>query len=131
MSYEARQGSLAQLTDDQTLATANEDFNPDTQNVVLEDGVASTVIRVPIIDVRNFTLLKLHVHTCCVLQDAIPELSEVFVVRLTAIELVDNISNAIPPSLGSATVAQVEVNPNDNPEGVIGFQFAMYASVLH
>ena len=72
-------------------------------------------------------------HTHCVLQDSIPELSEVFIVRLTAIELVDNISlaNTMPPLLGSATVAQVEVNPNDNPEGVFGFQFAMYVSVLH
>ena len=50
------EGSLTQLTDSQTLATANEDFNPDTQNVVLGDGVASTVLRVPIIDVSNFTL---------------------------------------------------------------------------
>lgn len=62
----------------------------------------------------------------CVLQDAVAELSEVFVVRLTAVELVDNITNTIPPLLGSASVAQVEVNPNDNPEGVIGFQSAMY-----
>lgn len=53
MSYEARQGSLAELTSDQTLATSNEDFNPDTQSVVLADGAASTVIRVPIIDVSK------------------------------------------------------------------------------
>ena len=53
VSYEAEQGSLVPLTDGQTLATANEDFNPETQSVVLEDGVASTVIRVPIIDVSN------------------------------------------------------------------------------
>ena len=57
VSYEARQGSLAQLTDGQTLATANEDFNSDTQSVILGDGVASTVLRVPIIDVSNFTLI--------------------------------------------------------------------------
>ena len=68
----------------------------------------------------------MHVH--CVLQDAIPELSEVFVVRLTAIELVNNTLNTVPPSLGSATVAQVEVNPNDNPQGVITFEFATYAA---
>lgn len=56
MSYEAREGSLGQLSGDQTLATPNEDFNPDTQSVVIEDGVASTVLQVPIIDVSNLTL---------------------------------------------------------------------------
>ena len=53
VSYEAEQGSLVPLSDGQTLAIADEDFNPETQSVVLEDQVASTVIRVPIIDVSN------------------------------------------------------------------------------
>ena len=69
----------------------------------------------------------MYVH--CVLQDTIPELSEVFLVRLTAIELVNNILNTVPPSLGSATVTQVEVNPNDNPQGVITFELATYAAL--
>ena len=56
MSYEARQGSVAQLSGDQTLATANEDFNPDTQSVVSPDGMASIVIPIPIIDVSNLTV---------------------------------------------------------------------------
>ena len=75
--------------------------------------------------------MSISIPTHCLLQDAIAELSEVFVVRLTAVELVDNSSNTIPPSLGSATVAQVEISPNDNPEGVIGFQSAMYVSALN
>lgn len=50
MSYEA---SSVQLSGDQTPATPNEDFNPDTQSVVLADGEASTVIPIPIIDVSN------------------------------------------------------------------------------
>lgn len=70
-------------------------------------------------------------YTYSVLQDTIPELSEVFVVRLTGIELVDNISDTVPPSLGNATTAQVEVNPNDSPQGVISFEFATYANVLN
>ena len=54
MSYEA---SSVELSDDQTLAaTPNEDFNPDTQSVVLADGEASTVIPVPIIDVSNLSV---------------------------------------------------------------------------
>ena len=56
MSYEARQGSVAQLSGDQTLATPNEDFNPDTQSVVSPDGMASIVIPIPIIDVSNLTV---------------------------------------------------------------------------
>lgn len=51
MSYEAREGNVTQLSSSQTLATANEDFNPDTQSVILQDGVASTVIEIPIVDV--------------------------------------------------------------------------------
>lgn len=70
-------------------------------------------------------------YVCCVLQDDIPELSEVFVVRLTAIELVDNITDTVPPSLGAATVSQVLVNPNDYPQGVISFQSDMYATAFH
>lgn len=65
------------------------------------------------------------------MQDNIPELSEVFVVRLTAVELVDNISDTVPPSLGNVTTAQVQVNPNDSPQGVISFQFVMYAAILY
>lgn len=53
VSYEAGEG---QLSSDQTPATANEDFDPETQSVVFADGVASTVIRVPIIDVSNLTV---------------------------------------------------------------------------
>ena len=54
VSYEA---SSVELSDDQTLAaTPNEDFNPDTQSVVLADGEASTVIPVPIIDVSNLSV---------------------------------------------------------------------------
>lgn len=45
-----------QLSSGQTLATVNEDFNPNTQSVLLGDGVASTVIEVPIIDVSSFTM---------------------------------------------------------------------------
>lgn len=56
VSYEARQGNLTQLSSDQTLATANEDFNPDIQSVILENEEASTVIPIPIIDVSNPTV---------------------------------------------------------------------------
>lgn len=50
-----------------------------------------------------------------------------FVVQLIAIELVDNITDTMPPSLGSDTISTVTVSPNDYPQGVIGFESAMYA----
>ena len=54
VSFEAQEGSLSPLTSDQSPATSGEDFNSSTQSVILQDGQASTVIQVPLINVSIF-----------------------------------------------------------------------------
>lgn len=50
-----------------------------------------------------------------------PELEEVFLVELTSVNLVGSDTTGIPPSLGRNTIAEVFVDPNDNPQGIITF----------
>ncbi len=56
------------------------------------------------------------------LQDADPELDEVFVVRLTSVTLVDGVDGATaPPTVGVASVAEVTITSNDSPRGTLTF----------
>ena len=50
-----------------------------------------------------------------------PELEEVFVVELTSVNLVGGDAMGIPPSLGDNTIAEVVIEPNDSPQGIITF----------
>jgi len=54
----------------------------------------------------------------------------VFVVQLTDVQLVDNIPDTIPPAIGNANISQVEVTPNDGPQGEIGFSAQSFRSVV-
>ena len=55
------------------------------------------------------------------LQDDDPELEEVFVVRLISVALVGGADGSVPPTLGTASVAEVTIAPNDSPRGIITF----------
>ena len=41
--------------------------------------------------------------------------------QLDSVSLVGNATTGIPPSLGTSTVAEVIVAPNDSPQGIITF----------
>ena len=58
-----------------------------------------------------------------VIGDDTPELGEVFLVNITGVELVNisQLGNTIPPSLGSHSVSQITLLPNDDPHGVFRF----------
>ena len=61
-----------------------------------------------------------------ILQDTIPEVTEVFIVRLLSVSLVGGPDETIPPSLGQATVAGVTIRPSDSPQGIITFAQVSY-----
>ena len=71
------------------------------------------------------TLLTLYdyVDACMVLpqKDDVPEIEEVFIVQLDSVSLVGASTPGIPPSLGTNTIAEVIIAPNDSPQGVITF----------
>ncbi|XP_048584248.1 adhesion G-protein coupled receptor V1 isoform X2 [Nematostella vectensis] len=103
--YEIKSGNNTQLDQQTTLATAGEDFIATVGSVMIPNEQAVGEIPVFIID------------------ESVPEQSEVFIVNLTAIELVNgpyNVTGA-PPKILADSVAQVTISPNDDPAGVIGF----------
>lgn len=59
-----------------------------------------------------------------VIDDDTPELTEVFLVNITGVELVNasQLGNTIPPSVGSHRVSQITLKPNDEPYGVFKFR---------
>ena len=59
--------------------------------------------------------------TSSIAQDNDPELSEVFLVSLSSVTLLDS-DGDVPPSIGTNNQAQVTILPNDNPEGILTFR---------
>ena len=55
------------------------------------------------------------------MQEAEPELSEVFLVRLSSVTLDPSEDGDVPPSIGTNNLVQVTILPNDNPEGILNF----------
>ena len=55
------------------------------------------------------------------MQETEPELSEVFLVRLSSVTLDPSEDGDVPPSIGTNNQVQVTILPNDNPEGILNF----------
>lgn len=120
MTYMAANGSIDELTGDTSFATAGMDFISQEQTVRLGDGQQSAAITIPIIDVSACNKYNASSYMLF-LQDDAPELDEVFVVQLTSVDLVDGEVSTLPPTLGSASMAEVTISPSDNPSGIITF----------
>ena len=60
-------------------------------------------------------------------QDSVPELAEVFSVRILSAHLISNPSTVVP--LGNLTESVVTILPSDNPQGL--FNFPLDKSVMH
>uniref|UniRef100_A0A1X7VF86 Staphylococcus aureus surface protein A n=3 Tax=Amphimedon queenslandica TaxID=400682 RepID=A0A1X7VF86_AMPQE len=88
----------------QMSATPGDDFDNSTMTVIMEENEASATIIIPIIN------------------DDIPELSEVFAIQLLSAYLESDPSVSVPLNPNS-TLALITINPNDNPSGM--FQFTM------
>lgn len=56
-----------------------------------------------------------------IMQDADPELDEVFVVQLTSVTLLGGATGTVPPTVGVASVAEVTILSNDSPRGTLTF----------
>ena len=61
------------------------------------------------------------------LQDSIPELAEVFSIKILSAHLISNPSTVVP--LGNLTESIVTILPSDNPQGL--FNFPLDRSVMH
>ena len=111
--YQASSGSLQSLAADQRLASPGSDFIGGNQSIVIPDGEGAGQIPV------------------WILNDALPELEEVFLVNITGVELV-NASGAgnTLPRLGSALVTQVKISANDGTRGVLQFDQAKCVLLL-
>ncbi|PFX17387.1 G-protein coupled receptor 98 [Stylophora pistillata] len=103
--YEAMHGNITALQSNQRLALPEEDFVSGRRSIVIGDGEDVGSIPVWIKD------------------DEIPELGEVFLVNITAVELVNPSlwNNTIPPILGHHHVSEITLLPNDDPHGVFRF----------
>ena len=98
-------GNITALQSNQRLALPEEDFVSGRRSIVIGDGEDVGSIPVWIKD------------------DEIPELGEVFLVNITAVELVNPSlwNNTIPPILGHHHVSEITLLPNDDPHGVFRF----------
>ena len=105
VAYEAVQGVLSPLDADLGLASPGQDFIAITDGIVdMPDGVTSAIVNVTIID------------------DLMPEIDEIFLVRLTSVSLVGLVDETSPPRLAeSGTEAEVKIGANDGAQGVIVF----------
>ncbi|KAK3601208.1 hypothetical protein CHS0354_004408 [Potamilus streckersoni] len=102
VEYEVVPGSISVLNGDLVLATSNQDFVALKSYIDLGDGIVSGTINVQILD------------------DNIPEVDEVFIVRLTLVSLLTD--GSPPPRLASnGTVSQVIINANDGTKGIVKF----------
>ncbi|XP_052793587.1 adhesion G-protein coupled receptor V1-like [Mya arenaria] len=105
VEYEITAGSLSQTNDELIYASANEDFAAERTFVDLVEGVSSAAI------------------TVTIMEDEIPEVDEVFVVRLLSVTLINEQASGEPPVLGSTgTVSQVIINANDGTKGEVIFK---------
>lgn len=96
---------MTALQSDQSLATAGEDFIEGTRSIIIGDNV----------DLGSIPVL--------VMDDDVPELDEVFIVKIIGVELVNpaQYNNTVPPLLGSHLVSQITLSANDDPYGVFKF----------
>ena len=105
MTYEVVQGTISTLSADLTLASPGQDFIAVNSSFIdIPSAATSGTISVAIID------------------DLLPEIDEVFLVRLTSASLVGSVDTMAPPRLaGTGTVAEVKIGANDGAQGVIVF----------
>ncbi|XP_043565048.1 adhesion G-protein coupled receptor V1 isoform X2 [Chiloscyllium plagiosum] len=103
VTFETVEGSLQPLNlIEKSLAEPGLDFLPVSDFVIMEEGEASTVI--------NITILE----------DDIPELQEFFLVNLTSVELLLHDLTSFPPRLDAAgQVSQITIDANDGIKGII------------
>ena len=96
---------MTALQSDQSLATAGEDFIEGRRSIIIGDNVGVGSIPVLVID------------------DDVPELDQVFIVKIIGVELVNaaQYNNTVPPLLGSHLVSQITLLANDDPYGVFKF----------
>lgn len=104
MNYTVEGGNVGLLAFNESLASPGEDFVPQEGVARLGDGQESAVIDVTLVN------------------DADPELDEVFVVRLTSVTLVNEIIDTLAPSIGADNVREIIIEANDSPQGEITFQ---------
>lgn len=89
MSYEITGGSVSLTNEELVYATASEDFVSERKFIDMADGVSSASIKVTI------------------LEDEIPEVDEVFIVRLLSVTLVNLETSAEPPVLGNLGLSKL------------------------
>lgn len=104
VNYEIKTGNITALNADERLASAK-DFMPNVSSIIISNGQSFGQIPVSIIDENE------------------PEIAEVFIVNVTSVELVSSPFNTsgVAPRLGQYRAAQVTINSNDNPRGLLGF----------
>lgn len=105
VAYQVVQGIVSTLSPDLNLASPGQDFVASNNSFVdLANGVTSASINIIIID------------------DLLPEIDEVFLVKLSSVSLVGSSDEMSPPRLSSeGTTAEVRINANDGVQGVIMF----------
>ena len=105
MTYEVVQGTVSTLSADLSLASPGQDFTAVTNGFVdIPGAVTSASIAVVIVN------------------DLLPEIDEVFLVRLTSVSLIGSTDSVAPPRLATAgTVSEVRIGANDGAQGVVVF----------
>ncbi|XP_061172919.1 adhesion G-protein coupled receptor V1-like [Saccostrea echinata] len=105
VSYSISQGSVTPLSEELSAATPTEDFTAVQGYVDIPDQNVSVTISAQIVD------------------DAQPEVDEVFIVSLTGVTLMNSTdTSSMPPRLGNkGTVSQIIINANDGTKGVVKF----------
>ncbi|KAH9498632.1 Adhesion G-protein coupled receptor V1 [Bulinus truncatus] len=112
VSYEVVQGSIKPVGVQRNLAVVGDDFTGVSSGLVtIGNGETSGFININIID------------------DNIPEIDEVFVVRLTGVSLVNSTKSNLPPRLANnGTETEIIILANDGAQGI--FQFAPDSQVV-
>lgn len=113
MHYEVKTGNITVLKQGQRLAT-DKDFRATVGSIIIDNGQSSGQLPVQIIDESD------------------PEIAEVFIVNITQVELVTSPHNTsgMAPKLGTHRTAQVTINSNDNPRGLLGFTRIKYDDIF-
>ncbi|KAL8615958.1 hypothetical protein ACOMHN_034634 [Nucella lapillus] len=105
VAYQAAQGAVSTLNTNLGLASPGQDFTAVANSFVdIPGGATTATISVSIIN------------------DLLPEIDEVFLVRLTSVALVGSADKTLSPRLASSgKVAEVKIGANDGAQGVLGF----------
>ncbi|XP_064619585.1 adhesion G-protein coupled receptor V1-like [Lineus longissimus] len=103
VTYDIMKGNISNLNKNIQLATPDVDFVGKSGSISLKNGVSSGSIPVSILD------------------DATPEVDEVFIVKLTGTELLDSPSGFQPRLATTDIIAQVKIEANDGTMGVVHF----------